>query len=131
MTNKELVEQVFAGLASGDGGPLVSLLADDVTWTVMGTRTWSGRLEGKMTVLTELLGPLGAKLTGPLHVSAKRIIAEGDMVVVEARGFDNLTMEGKPYNNNYCFVLRLEGGLIREIVEYLDNMLVDDALGMI
>jgi ketosteroid isomerase-like protein len=131
LTNKELIAGAFAALAKGDGALLVGLMADDVVWTVMGMRTWSGRLEGKMAVLTQLLGPLGAKLTGPVHVEARRIIAEGDMVVVEARGFDNVTREGKSYNNNYCFVMRLADGKICEIVEYLDNMLVADSLGMI
>ena len=57
-----------------------------------------------------------------------RLIAEGDLVVVEARG-RNVTQDGKTYNNTYCNVLRLESGKIREWTEYCDTALVDAVLG--
>jgi hypothetical protein len=58
----------------------------------------------------------------------KRFIADGDLVAVEARG-DNRTVKGEPYNNNYCFVFRLENGMLAEVTEYLDTELVTCALG--
>jgi ketosteroid isomerase-like protein len=57
-----------------------------------------------------------------------RIVAEGDIVVVEARG-RNTTLDGKAYNNSYCYVLRLEGGRLKEWTEYADSALVNAVLG--
>ena len=127
MTNKEQIEAAFDGLAQGDGRALVGLMADDITWTLIGATAWSGKLSGKGEVLTKLLMPLGAQLANQTTVVPQRIIAEGDLVVVEARG-QNTTRTGKPYNNTYCFVFRLAGGLIREVTEYADTALVNEAL---
>jgi uncharacterized protein len=57
-----------------------------------------------------------------------RLTAEGDTVVVEARGH-NTTKEGKAYNNVYCNVLQLEHGRLKEWIEYCDTALVDAVLG--
>lgn len=59
---------------------------------------------------------------------AHRFIADGDHVVVEARG-DNLTKAGTRYDNDYCLVFRLEHGKIKEIREYCDSVLAEKALG--
>jgi uncharacterized protein len=48
--------------------------------------------------------------------------------VVESRG-RNTAKEGKAYNNSYCNVLRLEGGKLKEWIEYADSALVDAVLG--
>jgi uncharacterized protein len=38
------------------------------------------------------------------------------------------TKNGKPYNNEYCYVIRLAGGQMRELTEYLDTALVERVL---
>jgi uncharacterized protein len=60
-------------------------------------------------VLAELFAPLRVRIEGPIKTAAIRIIAEGDLVVVEARGH-NTTRAGQAHNNTYCNILRLEGG---------------------
>jgi ketosteroid isomerase-like protein len=37
--------------------------------------------------------------------------------------------DGKPYENNYCFVIRMRNGKMVEIEEYCDTELVTSALG--
>ena len=127
--NKELIRHMFAEMSTGNAGPLVELLADDVTWTTMGQTKWSGTLRGKNSVLQDLLGKLLSRLEGNRYTaSAHRLIAEDDFVVAQARG-QSTTTAGVPYNNEYCFIFRLEGGKIKEVTEYLDTELVTSALG--
>ena len=126
--NKQIIEKMFEELARGNSRPFVDLLADDVTWKVMGRTPWSGTYRGKATVLNDLLGQLRARLADRYRASAERIIADGPYVVVEARG-QATTVAGAPYNNEYCFIYRLEDGRIREVTEYLDTELVTTALG--
>jgi uncharacterized protein len=125
--NKELLRRVFDALATGDSRPFIEALSDDVSWRVMGQTRWSGTYYGKATILKDLLGQLGARLAGRYKASAQRIIAEGELVVVQARG-EATTKDGKPYNNEYCFIYRVEDGMIREVTEYLDTQLVTSAL---
>lgn len=38
------------------------------------------------------------------------------------------TTRGQPYNNSYCFVIRMRDGQMAELTEYFDSALVDRAL---
>ncbi len=126
--NKRLMERIFAELSKGNSEPFVASMADDFRWTVTGTTKWSRTYEGKQSVLVELFGPLRARINGRIRTTAHRLIAEGDYVVVEARG-SNTTKSGVPYNNNYCFVFRLSDNQLKEVTEYFDTELVTAALG--
>jgi ketosteroid isomerase-like protein len=120
--NKELMRQVFDALAAGDARPFVDSLADDIRWTITGTTRWSRTYDGKQEVQTELLEPLGAQFADRYRTRTKRLIAEGDYVVVEFRG-SVMTTGGLPYNNSYCYVCRLGDGKVRELTEYWDTVL--------
>jgi ketosteroid isomerase-like protein len=126
--NKSLLENAFAELAKGNAAPLVGSFADDVTWTAIGTTKFSKTYSGKASVLGDLLGPVGAGLDGPIAIDAHRFIAEGDFVVVEARG-RAMAASGAPYNNTYCFVFRLEDGKVKEVTEYADTEPVTATFG--
>jgi ketosteroid isomerase-like protein len=126
MDNKTLIQHVFDELAKANSRPLFELMADDVTWRVMGQTKWSGTYSGKENVLA-LLRQLGVRLADRYRATAERILADGEYVVVQARG-QATTKAGAPYNNEYCFVYRLENGAIKEVTEYMDTELVTSAL---
>ena len=125
--NKSLLQHVFAETAKGNGRPFVDALADDVKWRIIGTTGWSRTYSGKSAVLKELLSPLNAQLEGANTIVASRFIAEDDMVVVEGRG-KNKTRTGQPYDNEYCWVIRMSEGKMAEITEYTDTHLIELAL---
>jgi ketosteroid isomerase-like protein len=125
--HKQLLEAAFAELAAGNGQPFMDALADDVRWTVIGSSPWSRTYSGKREVLEELMRPLFSQFADQYKASAIRVIAEDDVVVVEARGQVN-TKSGRPYNQTYCYVFRLADGQVRELTEYLDTDLVNQAL---
>lgn len=125
--NKQLMQQIFEQLSKGNSKPFVASMADDFRWTVTGSTKWSRTYVGKQSVLVELFGPLRARINGRIRTTAHRLIAEGDYVVVEARG-NNMTKSGVPYNNNYCFVFRLSDNQLKEVTEYFDTELVTAAL---
>jgi uncharacterized protein len=126
--NKQRMQDIFAELAAGNSRPFVDSFAEDIQWTLIGSTEWSGTFRGKQSVLTELLGPLRAQLAERLKVTPHRFIADGDHVVVEARG-QATTKAGQPYNNSYCWIYRLADGKLQEVTEYMDTQLVADALG--
>src|ERR1051326_8773220 len=126
--NKQMVQEIFAELAQGNSRPLVESMAENFCWTVTGSNRWSGTYQGKQAVLEQLLAVLRARIEGRIKTIAHRFIAEGDFVVVEARG-NNTTKDGRPYNNSYCFVIRLADGKLQEITEYMDTELVTAVLG--
>ena len=125
--NKRAMQAAFDELARGNGRPFVDLMADDFTWKITGTTAWSRTYRGKQSVRKDLLEPLFAQFATQYTNRALRIIAEDDYVVVECRG-SVTTRRGKPYNNEYCYVIRFADGKMRELTEYFDTELVTEAL---
>lgn len=125
--NKQLLQSAFAELAKGNGKPFVELMADDFCWRIIGTTKWSKTYRGKRAVLDELMKPLFAQFQDRYTNTAQRIIAEDDYAVVECRGRVT-TKAGKSYNNEYCYVIRMADGKMRELTEYLDTELVANVL---
>ena len=125
--NKQLMQRVFAELSNGNGQPFMDALADDARWTVIGTSPWSRSYHGKRAIAEELMRPLFRQFADRYTARAVRIVAEDDVVVVEARGQVN-TKSGRPYNQTYCYVFQLADGRVHELTEYLDTELVNAAL---
>jgi ketosteroid isomerase-like protein len=126
--NKQLVRAAFEAMGRSDIRPLVDLMADDFAWIIEGRSRFSRRFEGKAAVRNELLQPLFEMFATPYRFDIDEIIAEGDRVVVLGRG-EVRTKSDKDYNNSYCFVLRLAGGRLLELREYLDTALVESVFG--
>ncbi|MDX2205972.1 MAG: nuclear transport factor 2 family protein [Hyphomicrobiaceae bacterium] len=125
--NKAAITAAFAHLARGDGQPFVALMAEDFTWIFKGSTNWQGCYRGKSTVRAELLGPLFANFSGTYTSTARRIIAEDDIVVVECEGCV-ATKAGDRYDNKYCYVIRMHEGKMLELTEYMDTALADRVL---
>jgi ketosteroid isomerase-like protein len=127
--NKKLLEAIYAGMAVGDSRLLVESMAEDFRWILSGQISWSRVYEGKAAVLAELFKPLRDRIEGRIKTIPTRIIAEDDIVVVEAHG-DNVTRKGARYDNRYCFVYRVRDGKLAEVTEYMDTDLVVRALAI-
>jgi ketosteroid isomerase-like protein len=121
--NKQLVRSAFEALSSGDSQALVDLLADDVTWKVMGQTPWSREYRSKAAVLDHLLRPVGVRLAAPYRAHADRIICDGSFAVVLAHG-EATAKDAVAYTNEYCFVFQFENGAIKQVTEYLDTQVV-------
>jgi ketosteroid isomerase-like protein len=127
-SNRARLEHVFAETARGNGRPFLDALAEDASWTITGTTGWSKTYQGKAAIMNDLIAPLRRVLTPPFRLHARRIVADGDFVVVEAQG-ENVTRDGRPYENRYCYVFQFERGAVKALTEYADTELFRTALG--
>ncbi|WP_167854757.1 nuclear transport factor 2 family protein [Mangrovimicrobium sediminis] len=125
--SKQVVLDFINASNRGDMDTCFALLADDLVWTDVGTTPFAGRYEGKQAVLAELIGPLFSRLEAGIHMTVEQVTAENDRVVVVASGQAE-TLEGVPYNNSYCQIFSLRGGLIHSVTEYCDTALVNAVL---
>jgi uncharacterized protein len=126
--NKKLVQQVYTDSANRNGTTFADNLAEDASWIVTGQYSWSHEFRGRDAIQNGLMGHFRSFFAVRPRTVAFNFIAEGDYVVVEAKG-DNLTRSGMRYDNDYCLVYRLEDGKIKEIREYCDSALTEKALG--
>jgi len=125
--NKELVRHLYSELSRGNSRPLRECLAPDVVWTIIGSTPLSGTFRGPDEVARKLFAPLAAALSGPVRFTVDRLVADGDIVVMEARG-EATSAAGRPYNNRYCIVFRLADGKLAEITDYVDTELITSSL---
>jgi ketosteroid isomerase-like protein len=126
--NKKLVQQIYADSASRSGTTFADHLADDASWVVTGQYSWSHEFRGCDAIQNGLMGHFRSFFAERPRTVAFNFIAEGEYVVVEARG-DNVTRAGLRYDNQYCMVWRIEHGKIKQIKEYCDSTLVERVLG--
>ena len=126
--NRKLMQEIFARVAVGDGSLFVDHLADDVVMRVSGQYSWSRTFTGKGSVLRDLFGTVRERTTGTRKTIPLHFIADGDLVVVEARG-EMTSKQGVPYNNEYCLIYRLRDRKIVEFTEYQDSTLCERVLG--
>lgn len=125
--NKRLLRAAFDRLAEADATAYLDLMADDFVWIIEGQSKWSTRFDGKAAVQRDLIPPLFANFATPYRNLAEEMIAEGDRVVVLYRG-EVKTVSGEDYNNSYCFVIRMRGGKMVELREYMDTALAERVL---
>jgi uncharacterized protein YjiS (DUF1127 family)/ketosteroid isomerase-like protein len=91
--NKKLVQQVYTDSANRSGTTFVDNLAEDATWIVTGQYSWSHEFRGRDAINNGLMGHFRSFFAVRPRTVAFNFIAEGDYVVVEARG-DNVTKSG-------------------------------------
>ena len=125
--NRALIQSLMEARARRDHGPFIAAMADDFVWRIIGTTPWSGEYIGKADVCERLLKPLYTQFVAPSSITATRILADGDYVVVQCNG-DATTVSGERYANTYCLVIRMIDGQLREMTEYMDTALVDRVL---
>ena len=127
MSARDFVTQLFECWEKGDSAPFFDALAADVVWTAKGTTPISGRYEGKDVYLDKCYKPLLKIFSGPTRCQVKRILGDGDTVVVEWHG-ETPTVSGARYAQDYCWIIRAgpETRDIREVTGYYDTARVND-----
>ena len=126
--NQQVVLDFYEAGARGDMEACFGLLADDITWTNIGSTKFSGTFSGKQALTEQLLGPLFSQLKAGISSDIERLTAEGDIVVAQTSGSAE-TLDGTPYNNTYCQVIRIRDGKIAEVKEYFDTAMVGSVFG--
>ena len=84
--NRRIIADAFDGLSRADPTAFIDAMADDFTWIIEGQSTLSRRFEGKQAVQDELVPALFANFATPYRNIPEEVIADGNRVVVLARG---------------------------------------------
>ncbi len=127
-TPRKRVEYIFGETSKGNGQPFLDALAADAEWTVIGSTGWSKTYRGKAQIMSDLIAPLRRVLAPPRKSHALFMIAEGNMVAVQGQG-ENVTRDGRRYDNTYCWIFAFRDGQVRAVTEYADTELMRSVLG--
>jgi uncharacterized protein len=118
----DFVRGIWEAFARGDMKKVFAAMPEDVTWKL----PQGGQVRGKASIL-HLARASAGKLKG-YSTEVRRTHCDGDCVILEMTN-RGTTPAGKPYANDYCFIFDLEGGKIKAITEYTDQLTLKEAVG--
>ena len=122
--NKQVVHEFFRAMSNDNPEGALDVLANDITWTIIGDTPVSKTFQGLKDVEENLLKEIFRCINQEAGITLEVVetISENDKVVARVQG----TVEGKhgPYNNTYCHVFTVRDGKIVEDIEYLDTALI-------
>lgn len=126
--NKEIVRSFYEAGNRGDFDACFDLMSEDITWTNIGSTSLSGTYTGKAELMEKLIGPLFGQLETGISSEILELIGEGEIVVALTAGTAR-TIDGRPYCNSYCHVIRVREGRFVEVTEYFDTALTGSIFG--
>jgi ketosteroid isomerase-like protein len=117
------VKSLFANLENGRSGAFFEHVADDVQWTVMGTHPLAGTYHTKDDFISHTFARLDKILKEGVVLRVTNILVDGDRAAVEMESLST-ALNGKPFDNRYCWIVHFSEGTIVEVRAYLDSALV-------
>jgi uncharacterized protein len=122
--NKALVAGAFDAWAKGEGS-VFDLLTDDAVWTITGSSPLAGTYRGREEFLAQAIAPLMARFSEPIRPTVELVVAEADTVMVMWSGHAT-ALDGAPYDNRYCWVMRVADGKLTEVTAFFDAPPLED-----
>jgi uncharacterized protein len=121
--DEDAVRKLFAHLETGKGDKFFAQVADDVDWSVMGTHPLAGHYTSKADFIEHTFARLNGLLEQGVILKVTDVLVSGDRAAVEMRSLSR-AINGKPFDNTYCWVVRFSDGEIVEVRAYVDSALV-------
>jgi len=118
------VAELFEKLGSGRSQLFFEKVAENVKWTVMGSHPLAGAYESKRDFLASTFQRLNRILKEGVVLKVKSLLVKDATAVVEMESLST-ALNGKPFNNSYCWIVRFDkSGTIVEVRAYVDSALV-------
>ena len=117
------VRSLFANLENGRPEAFFNHVAQDVKWTVMGTHPLAGTYHTKDDFLAHTFARLDKLLKEGVVLRVSNLLVDGDTAAVELESLST-ALNGKPFDNRYCWIARFSNGTFVEVRAYLDSSLV-------
>lgn len=130
-TTRQLIEDYYAALRTGDRERLLEILDPDCRWAPPESAPFEP-VHGAAAI-ADALGRTVIKtmfdLKQPFELDVRRTIVDGAFAVVQQRLKATAKATGKPYDNQYCWVYEVRDGRIVDIEEYADTLVAARTMG--
>ena len=114
-TNIEVVQALYAAYAGGDPDALRGRLQDDVVWREPDYQGDGGSYRGRDAVVAHLFE--GEPLVDDYRLDVVDMLASEQRVAIVAT--TSGTRNGRPVSNDFVQVIRVDGGKVCEVRNYL------------
>ncbi len=124
---REVIRRAFAAWQDGTR-PITDVFAPGMTRRIEGRSVASRAYGSKQEFVDAVLAPFGARFTRgerfrPATVRAVRADDDTVIVVWDGHGVAN---DGRPYDNTYAWIMRLEDGLVVDGTAFYDSIAFND-----
>tara|TARA_Y100001963_G_scaffold151729_1_gene235143 strand:- start:2942 stop:3454 length:513 start_codon:yes stop_codon:yes gene_type:complete len=128
--NKQFIAQAFQHWAEGGGTFFQDVLSPDVVWTIKGTGPAAGIYRGRDAFLEQAVAPFAARLSSFVKPTVNNIWADGNDVIVywDVAG---VAKDGKPYNNSFVWIFKMENLRATEVIAFLDLGQYEDVINRV
>ena len=130
---RAVIEDFYAALRKGNRARLLELLAPDAVW-IPPAAAPVPRTEGAEAIADALGGDIVRStfdLSKPFALEVRRILADGDVAVVQQRLTATAKATGADYDNQYCWIYEVRDGRIAVLEEYADTIVAGRAMGFL
>ncbi len=124
--SKAAGQAVWAAFSTRDPERIRAVLADDVTWIAPSPNATQLALGGTLPmsgadrIVHFLTREFPALFVSDVAIDLRGLYADGSMVISETRMRATL-VNGRHYENDYCFIFEMVGSRVRVIREYMDT----------
>jgi uncharacterized protein len=125
--NTKQVQNIFKNLETRNSDNFFKHVSDNVSWTVMGTHPLAGTYHSKEDFISHTFRRLNRILEEGVILKVKNILLQDDTAVVEMESIST-ALNGKPFNNTYCWVVYFKNEVIVEVRAYVDSALVQKVI---
>jgi ketosteroid isomerase-like protein len=120
--NLQTVRAVFAAEAEGDAEAFFAPFSSDSEFWMNAAAPDAGTLHG-VAAQKAAFEHFISQLVSGISMNITHALAAGDWVVTETEGTAE-TLDGRPYNAQYCQLWKFDGAEIVKMREYLDTKLL-------
>jgi uncharacterized protein len=126
--NRQVIDKLFDRISANDVSGAVGMLTDDCIWHVPG-KPKSLALAGPKDkqAITELFKTIAQMMPSGLRIKSKDFICDGDRVAVQAES-TGAVVNGRQYDNQYHFVMKIRDGKVAQVIEYCDTLNIKEVL---
>jgi ketosteroid isomerase-like protein len=126
MDTRRVATQFATAVEEGRFLDAFGMIAEDGTYTIIGTTQASGTYRGRAEVLGRLI-PILSGFIAPPALKFSHILVDGDRAVLLGKGA-GVGPTGPYEQPYYAFSLRIGDQEVFEIVEFLDTTMLDTAV---
>lgn len=126
--NKQAVVAWLDAVNSGDEEAILALLTEDFVFRCMARRPEWLQYRWNREEFAAAPKTQSGLMAKPIQMEQERMIAEGDIVMLEAQT-DGQLKNGKHYDNAYSLIFTFHDGKIQEVREYSCSHLVVETFG--
>lgn len=127
MTNKEIIQGMYASFAPGDVAAVTAAFADDIAWTEADGFPLAGTYVGPQAVVENVFMRLG-EVVENWAVAVDRFIADGDTVVADGKYTWNHKKSGEPCEARMAHMWTLADGKVSAFLQHVDTARVREQI---